>query len=91
MIAIYRPPPGGIILFLLPLILLGIHYGFEVYLADSCLDRGGSFNYDDWVCSVTDTFEHTPYLRRHWGKVAIASSFSLSGLIVLALHFFKKR
>jgi hypothetical protein len=86
-----RPPPGGVLLFLLPLILLGIHYGYEAYLADSCLDRGGSFNYEDWVCSLSETFESIPYLQRHWGKAVVALSFSLSGLILIAIHWFKKR
>lgn len=91
MTTIYRPPPGGILLFLLPLILLGIHYGYEVYLADTCLDRGGSFNYEAWTCSVDESFGTTPYLHRHWGKALIALSFSLSGLVVLAVNLFKKR
>lgn len=91
MAAIYRPPTGGVILFLLPLILLGFHYGSETYLANSCLDRGGSFNYEAWTCSLSETFAASPYFHRHWGKAVIALSFSVSGLIVLAIRWFQKR
>jgi len=89
MTALYRPPPGGIILFSLPSILLAGHYGYEILLADSCLDQGGSFNYENWTCSISETFDSIPYLQRHWGKAALALSFSLSGLIVWAVRFLK--
>ncbi|MEA3277793.1 MAG: hypothetical protein U9Q81_21435 [Pseudomonadota bacterium] len=85
-----RIPPGGVFLLVIPLIALGIHYGYELYLADACLDRGGSFNYEDWSCSVSERFAYSPYLERHWGKTLVALSFSISGLIVIAINRFKK-
>lgn len=89
--AAFRPPPGGFILLLVPLILLGLHYGYEAYLADACIEGGGSFNYETWTCSLTEQFEASPYLHRHWGKAVVALSFSLSGLIVLALSWLRHR
>ena len=89
--ATYRLPPGGLLLLILPLIALAAHFGYEVYLADACLDQGGSFNYELWTCSVGERFEASPYLHRHWGKALIALSFSLSGLIVLGLDRMRRR
>ncbi len=87
-----RPPPGGLLLLLLPLLALGLHYGYEAYLVDSCLDGGGSFDYETWSCSLTERFENArPYLHRHWGKALIAVSFSISGLIVLAINGLRSR
>ncbi|KAA6184046.1 hypothetical protein F2Q65_13925 [Thiohalocapsa marina] len=91
MTALNRPPPGGILLLLLPLLALAGHYGYEVFLADSCLDRGGSFDYETWTCSLSQSFEATPYLQRHGGKAALAGALSLSGLIVLGLDLLKRR
>ena len=91
MTAIYRPPPFGIMLLLIPIVALGVHYGLEAYLADSCLDAGGSFNYEDYSCSLSERFAATPYLHRHWGKALIAAAFSLSGLIVLAINWLRRR
>jgi len=91
MTAIYRPPPLGTALLLLPLVLLGIHYGYEAYLADACLDGGGSFNYLEYSCSLSERFSATPYLHRHWGKALIAFSLSLSGLIILMINRLKRR
>ena len=89
--AAFRPPPGGFILLLAPLVLLGLHYGYEAYLAEACVAGGGSFNYEAWTCSLTEQFETKPYLHRHWGKALIALSFSLSGLIVLVLSWLRHR
>jgi hypothetical protein len=86
-----RPPPFGLALFLAPLIILGIHYGYEAYLADACLDDGGSFNYVEYSCSLSESFSATPYLHRNWGKALIAVGFSLSGLILLAINRRKRR
>jgi hypothetical protein len=91
MSAVYRPPPGGLLLLALPLAALGLHYGIEAYLADACLDRGGAFDYEAWRCSMSQTFETAPYLQRHWGKAALAASLSVSGLIVLGLHGLRHR
>jgi hypothetical protein len=74
------------------MILLGSHYGYEAYLADACLDRGGSFDYENWTCSLSAQFESArPYLHRHWGKATIALSCSLSGAIVLVLNWLRHR
>jgi len=90
--AAFRPPPGGLFLLLLPLLVLGLHYGYEAYIADTCLERGGSFNYETWTCSVSAQFDAArPYLHRHWGKAVIALSFSFSGLIVLLLSWLRHR
>ena len=76
---------------LAPLVLLGLHYGYEAYLAEACVTGGGSFNYEAWTCSLTEQFETKPYFHRHWGKALIALSFSLSGLIVLVLSWLRHR
>ncbi|MEA1049802.1 hypothetical protein U5801_08275 [Lamprobacter modestohalophilus] len=90
--AAFRPPPGGLALLLLPLLLLGLHYGYEAWIADACLDRGGAFDYETWTCSISAQVEAArPYLHRHWGKATIALSFSLSGLIVLLLSWLRHR
>lgn len=91
MAALSRPPTAGLLLLLLPLIALGFHYGYEAYLADACLEQGGSFDYENWTCSVTESYEFSPYLDRHWGKAVVALSLSLSGLIVIVLNHLKKR
>ena len=73
------------------MVLLGLHYFYEAYLVDACLDQGGSFDYENWTCSLTQQFTASPYLHRHWGKATIALSFSLSGLIVLLLNWIRHR
>lgn len=56
MTAIFRPPPFGAILLLAPIVVLGTHYGYEAYLADTCLDGGGSFDYLEYSCSLSERF-----------------------------------
>lgn len=89
--AAFRPPPGGFVLLLVPLLLLGLHYGYESYLADACVESGGSFNYETLRCSLSEQFEASPYLHRHLGKALVALSFSVSGLIVLVLSWLRHR
>jgi hypothetical protein len=89
--AAFKPPPGGLLLLLIPMVLLGLHYFYEAYLVDACLDQGGSFDYDTWTCSLSEQFAASPYLHRHWSKAVIAASFSLSGLIVIVLSWIRHR
>lgn len=77
-----RLRPGGFLLFIIPLILLTIHYGYDAYLVDSCLEQGGSFNFELTQCSMTESFPHVPYFNRHWPKVIAAICLSLIGFVI---------
>lgn len=77
-----RLGPGGL-LFLGPILALAIHYGAEVYQADTCLDQGGSFDYDTQTCSLAQSYPTSPYLNRHWVKVVLASLVSSAGLMLM--------
>ena len=77
-----RLGPHGV-LFLGPIVALGIHYGAEAYQADACLDQGGSFDYETQTCSLAQSYPASPYLSRHWLKVVLASLASSVGLILM--------
>ena len=68
-----RLGPGGL-LFLGPIIVaLAIHYGAEACQADTCLDQGGSFNYETQPRSLTQSYPASPQLSRHRLNIVLAS------------------
>jgi hypothetical protein len=86
-----RLRPGGFVLLIIPLIALTIHYGYDAYLADSCLEQGGSINYETMQCSLTDSFPYVSYLSRHGFKVALACGLSFTGFLLTMLTKSRKQ
>lgn len=74
--------PGGFILLLISLVALTVHYGYDAYVVDACLEQGGSFDFERMPCSLTATFPYVPYLNRHWPKVLLALGLSLLGFLL---------
>ena len=52
-------------------LLLSFSYVREVWLVDSCLDSGGSFDYLRMICDRDVSHAFVPYSQRHDALVAI--------------------
>jgi hypothetical protein len=65
--------------------LPGAVFTAEFISVDSCLDRGGSFNYSTGACDFAHSHPYAPFLPRHRGTVTAGA-----GLIVAAVAGFFK-
>ena len=71
----------GLLLFALGLVVAGavaLPYARESLAVDSCLDTGGSFNYDVGVCDHNQNHPYVPFTARHTHAVpTLLTSFAL--------------
>ncbi len=81
----------GIVLILIPLALLGAHYGSEWLRVNECLGAGGGFDYGTMSCSFTQTTQYVPYAVRYRWSLNIALGVSLIGVLVSALGSRRRR
>ena len=75
---------GLIILF--PAIFLILNYSRELIIVDSCLDKGGSFNYLLYKCDPNSSHDFIPFRNRN-PALLIAGISSVLMAMVLAFMF----
>jgi hypothetical protein len=68
-------------LFLLPLTYLGKDAASEFLAVDSCLDSGGSYDYNKKGCDKKGNYIYIPYGKRKTALILSCSSISIIGLI----------
>jgi len=71
----------GLAIFLLLLGYLAKDYGSEFLEADSCLDRGGSYDYTKHKCDFNENHPYISYVERNKTLILICISMSLGGLL----------
>jgi len=66
------------------LLFTGWVYLSELIEVDSCLDRGGSFNYGEMKCDFENNHEYIPFHQRHAGLLLLALiGFSTATTIIV--------
>jgi hypothetical protein len=68
-------------IFLLPLGYLAKDYGSEFLDVDSCLDRGGSYDYAKNKCDFNENHPYIPYVGRKTSLILTCTVLSLGGLL----------
>jgi hypothetical protein len=68
---------------ILPLGYLATDYAAEFLAVDSCLDSGGSYDYDKNKCDKKDKHEYSPYSQRKQDLILTCVGLSLLGSVVL--------
>lgn len=81
----------GTALILIPLLLLGAHYGSEWLKVHECLGAGGGFDYTTMSCSFTQSTEYVSYVTRYRWNLNIALGVSLLGVLISALGARRRR
>jgi len=67
-------------IFLLPLGFLVTNYGSEFLAVDSCLNSGGSYDYDNNRCDRKENHPYIPYSNRKKALILSCASLSVVGL-----------
>lgn len=70
----------SLFIFLLPLSFLIKDYSFEFLAVDSCLDSGGSYDYDNNKCDKKADHPYMQYSTRKKALILSCTSLSLIGL-----------
>jgi hypothetical protein len=70
----------GLAIFLLPLGYFGKDYGQEFLDVDSCLDRGGSYDYEKNKCDFNESHPYIPYTERKKALIITCLTLSFGGL-----------
>jgi hypothetical protein len=68
-------------IFLLPFGYLAKDYGSEFLEVDSCLDRGGSYDYTNSKCDVNENHPYISYVERKNTLILICIPLSVGGLL----------
>jgi hypothetical protein len=71
----------GLAIFVLPLGYLARDYGSEFLEVDSCLDRGGSYDYTKHKCDFNKNHPYIPYIGRKTSLILTCIPLSLVGLL----------
>jgi hypothetical protein len=72
-----------IAIIILPLAYLATDYAAEFTAIDSCLDSGGSYDYDKNKCDKEDNHDYTPYSKRNQDLILTCVTVSILGSAVL--------
>ncbi|MGH1462872.1 MAG: hypothetical protein ACRBB6_12635 [Neptuniibacter sp.] len=72
----------GLILLILPSVALMLLYFMDQATVDACLDQGGSYNYQDAVCDLTDNHPFVPLIARYPLLINGAMLLSVIGLLM---------
>lgn len=54
-----------IFILVIPAVILAGFYMRELYLVDTCIDSGGSFNYTTMTCDLSVLHQYIPFVARH--------------------------
>jgi len=54
-----------ILVLIIPAVILAGIYVRELYLVDTCIDSGGSFNYTTMTCDLSVVHQYIPFVARH--------------------------
>jgi hypothetical protein len=73
------------LLIILPFAFLAKDYGFERMAVDSCLDSGGSYDYEIIKCDKNKNHTYTSYYQRKNELILSCIAISLLGIVVLVL------
>lgn len=68
---------------ILPLAYLVKDYTTEFYAVDSCVDSGGSYDYDKNKCDKKDDHDYSPYHKRNRDLIVTCVTISIAGSAVL--------
>jgi hypothetical protein len=84
--------PLAVLVAVLAIIVVAVDYAIELTQIDSCLDRGGAFNYAEMECSTDPngptSFPFVPYPVRNLGFLAVVGSSAV--LLVLGLRLIRR-
>ncbi|WP_293266906.1 hypothetical protein [Neptunomonas sp.] len=80
----------GLILLVVPCLLLMGGYMYEQSLVSSCLDQGGSFNYELLTCDQDNNNPFIPYMARHPLFVNGGMLLSIIGLLACTIGLYKR-
>ena len=59
----------------------------ELSEIDSCLDRGGSFNYSTMTCDLNDNHQYIPFSHRHCLLLWVVGTGCFASIAILSLSF----
>ena len=71
----------SITIFILPLGYIAKDYGIEFLAVDSCLDSGGSYDYEKYECDKMENHPYTAYPKRKKALISTCLTLSLGGLV----------
>ncbi|MGC2185634.1 MAG: hypothetical protein WA637_20370, partial [Terriglobales bacterium] len=77
-------------LILIPLVLVG-DYAREFLRVDSCLDRGGSYDYMVQACDFHNSHLFVPYSKRHKALICIIGIVEALFLILFVIVLLRVR
>jgi|WetSurMetagenome_2_1015567.scaffolds.fasta_scaffold00201_1 hypothetical protein len=72
----------GLILFILPLGYLIMDYGYEFFDVNTCLDLGGSYDYEKYLCDKEENHPYIPYWNRKKELILMSISVSILGILL---------